>query len=257
MKVNLTSTVGFTADGETKGLAGTLQLRFNGAVVPGADVTVSPGEVDAESDTSADLVVGDIFTVGVTTQMSGPSDSSLNVDGDVGLSVEIFELSPSASIDTVVAAHNSTATAKTFGPYLAGVPLPDTFTVTTEDPDDSINRVLYAVNGGDPQETSKGVNGQWTFDPGVGTLPLPAGGKPDTLTVTAQDASGNTLDTYTGTLIVQDDLHETLTINPPGGPAGGNGVCLRLRVPSRVAASRRPSRGRSRTCRATTSRFSK
>jgi len=112
----------------------------------------------------------------------------------------------------------------TFGPFLTGVPLPDTFTVTPEDLSGVVKSVQYRIDGAGPLTATPAGAGHWTFDPKVDKLPASGPKLTDTLTVTALDANGKQVASYTGTFQSQNDVHETLKITPPGGQGGGMDV---------------------------------
>ena len=113
-----------------------------------------------------------------------------------------------------------------FGPFLQGVPITDTFTLSTDDGEGVISKILYTIGDQEPKAAKSVGSGDWTFDPGVAALPTP-GGTADTddpLSITTYDAHNNPLQTYTATLSVENDLQTILDVTPPGGPADGEDV---------------------------------
>lgn len=178
--------------------------------------------VGPDGKTDVDTTLDDGAATSFTTTAAGNYVMTLD-PGVVGYaSPYLFNVSlGSTTITSVTAADNASTAPKTFGSYLLGVPLANTFTVTVDDSANALSKVSFKFDGANLGQAHRvGTTSQWQFTQDMGNLP-----KTDTkLTVKALDSSGKTLNTYTGTVVLQTDLHETLNITPPGGPDGGESV---------------------------------
>jgi len=134
---------------------------------------------------------------------------------DGGVYVSVAEAPPSLSVTAQDNADGSTD----FGPYLVGVPLVNTFTVTPSYNPGTIVAVQYSIDGQEPESATRVLHtNQWTFHPDVGGL-SPGN---HTLVVTALDPESNVITSSTSTIEMQDSLgFSSLTATYPGGPAAG------------------------------------
>ena len=115
----------------------------------------------------------------------------------------------------------ATTSGNQFGSYLLGVPLNDTFTITSDDPRHLVSKISYSFDSSNQGTAQPGATpGTWQFTQNMGSLSA----NDNQLQVTAYGADGSVVGQYIGSVGIQNDLHETLKITPPGGPSGGEDV---------------------------------
>ena len=175
--------------------------------------------------------IGDLITVtmSATAQYSGNANSATASDGSG--EVDLL-LSPPPPTLVVTAKYNDSTAANTFGNYLHGVSLNNPFTVSETNLDGQIASVEYDLDGGPFIAAQSSGTNQWTFTQNVGQLKLPAG--THQLEVIANDASGNELATYVGSVVVVDKLRFDLGVSVGGATVDDANLRFLSGVPAAV-----------------------
>jgi probable HAF family extracellular repeat protein len=199
-QVTFTATV--SAAGATP--TGSVQFQIDGSDF-GAPVTLSNGI--ATISTSL-LAAGDHSVVAFYTS----SDTSQFEDSDSSDTPLTLTVNPITLAVTTPTSEQPSG--PTFGPYLPGVPLNVTFTVSATDPGHAIQSVRWEIGGigGSSGSGSPAGPGTWTFPFDVGNLNTAT----HSLTITAFDSSGNeigppSVTPYTAELDANPQLSLALT----------------------------------------------
>jgi hypothetical protein len=177
----------------------------NGDTTLGGTTTIKIDDGSGMADFN-DLTLDQAGT-GFTLQVTGDSLTPATTDGfDVNEKIHLSVTTPDSEAES----------GPQFGPYLPGVELSVTFTVSADDPGNQVAYVTWSVSGSTKTATPSG-DSSWTFEQDVSVV---QSGKDLPLIVTAYDSSDNKLDTFNGTLhALSDPLTFDLTGSAPGsGP---------------------------------------